>query len=98
MLNQLQFPFVYDDETSLAENRRQFKDFFSCLTNIRCAVVEGSHRCESSCRLLQGYPLGDPIPLVQRNIELPVGCTLFKQVQTHVYYPKDENIVLDKNA
>jgi hypothetical protein len=28
MLNQLQFPFVYDDETSLAENRRQFKDFF----------------------------------------------------------------------
>jgi len=48
--------------------------------------------------LLLGYPLGDPIPLVQSDIELPSGCTLFKPIQTHVYYPKDENIVLDKTA
>ena len=68
------------------------------MTKIRCAVVEGSHRCESSCRLLQGYPLGDPIPLVRSNIDLPDGCTLFKPVQTHVYYPKDEDMVLDKTA
>ena len=28
MLNQLQFPFVYNIKKSLAENRREFKDFF----------------------------------------------------------------------
>ena len=42
--------------------------------------------------------MGDPIPLVQSKIELPDGCTLFKPVQTHVYYPKDTNVVLDKSA
>ena len=43
MIKQLQFPYIYDDQLDLAENRQQFKDFFSCLTKIRCAVVEGSH-------------------------------------------------------
>jgi hypothetical protein len=42
--------------------------------------------------------LGDPIPLVWSNITLPPDCTLFKTIQTHVYYPKDENMVLAKNA
>jgi predicted protein tyrosine phosphatase len=42
MLKQLQFPFVYDEHIDLAENQQKFK-FFSCLTKIRCAVVEGSH-------------------------------------------------------
>ncbi len=45
-----------------------------------------------------GYSLGDPIPLLQSDFELPSGCTLFKPVQTHVYYPKDENVVLDKTT
>ena len=68
------------------------------MTKIRCAVIEGSHRCESSCCLLQGHHLGDPIPLVPSAIEFPSGCTLFKPVQTHVYYPRDSAIVLDKKA
>ena len=34
MLEQLQLPFVYDSNKSLAQNRHDFKDFFSCLTNI----------------------------------------------------------------
>ena len=43
MLHQMQFPFVYDEKRTLAENRKSFKDFFSYLTKIRCAVIEGSH-------------------------------------------------------
>ena len=58
MLDKSQFPFVYDDETDLASNRLHFKMFFSCLTKIRCAIVEGSHCLESSSRLLQGFSLG----------------------------------------
>src|SRR5688500_14465553 len=57
MIYRLELPFEYDDQKTLAENRRDFKDFFSCLTNIRCAVVEGGHRCEAACRSLQGYML-----------------------------------------
>ena len=68
------------------------------MTNIRCAVVEGSHQCESSCHLLQGHQLGDPIPLVQSDIPLPPGCTLFKKVETHVFYPKNKDMVLDHTA
>src|SRR5688500_15644357 len=58
MLHQFQFHFVYNKNKSLAQNRHDFKDFFSCMTNIQCAVVEGSHRCEAACRTLQGYQLG----------------------------------------
>ena len=96
MIQKLQFPFVYDEEVDLAQNRHDFKDFFSCLTKIRCAVVEGSHCCESSCCLLQGYQLGDPIPLIWKDIKISSKCTLFKHVLTHVYYPKEEAILLDK--
>jgi len=96
MLKELQFPFIYNESTDIAENRQDFKDFFSCLTKIRCAVIEGAHRCESACRLLHGYQLGDPIPLVSKNIVLPSGCTLFKKVQTNVYYPKDDNMGFNK--
>ena len=52
MLDWLQFPYVYDVKKSLAENRRDFQDFFSCLTPIRCAVVEGGHRIEAASRVL----------------------------------------------
>ena len=48
--------------------------------------------------MLQDHHLGDPIPLAPDAIELPSGCTLFKPVQTHVYYPRDSDIVLDKKA
>ena len=95
MLQKLQFPFVYDEKSDLAKNRHDFKDFFSCLTKIRCAVVEGSHCCESSCHLLQGYQLGDPIPLIWKDINICSDCTLFKHVLTHVYYPKEEGMPLD---
>lgn len=57
--------------------------------------MEGSHRCESSCRLLQGYQLGDPIPLIWKDINISSDCTLFKRVLTHVYYPKEEGMPLD---
>ena len=95
MLYQLQLPFIYDIEMTLAENRREFKDFFSCLTNIRCAVVEGGHRCEAASRTLQGYLLGDSIPLQQAGINVTKNNTLFKPVQTLVYYSQDENKNLD---
>ncbi len=52
MLHRLQFPYVYDNNKTLAQNRRDFQDFFSCLTNIRCAVVEGGHCCEAASRTL----------------------------------------------
>ena len=43
MLHRLQLPFKYDVNKTLFENRSDFRDFFSCLTNIRCAVIEGQH-------------------------------------------------------
>ena len=48
MMKQLQFPFIYDDSKTIGQNRHDFKDFFSCLTNIRCAIVEGAHCCEAA--------------------------------------------------
>ena len=98
MLHQLQFPFVYDDTKSLAVNRHDFKDFFSCLTNIRCAVVEGGHHIEAASWTLQGYKLLDPIPLEQNNVELPENSTMFWKLPMQVYYPKDENQELDANV
>src|SRR5688572_26666170 len=55
MLHWLEFPYVYDNKKTLAQNRWDFQDFFSCLTHIRCAVVEEGHRCEDASRTLQGY-------------------------------------------
>ena len=80
MIHQLQLPFIYEDKKTLAENRREFKDFFSCLTNIRCAVVEGGHCCEAASQILQGYLLGDSIPLQQTGIDVPPNSTLFEPV------------------
>ncbi len=95
MLHDLQFPFVYNENKSLAENRHDFKDFFSCLTNIRCAVVEGLHCCEAACRTLQGYQLGAPIPLHYDNtIDVPFTSTLFKPISTFVHYCEDDNRVI----
>src|SRR5687767_1910440 len=95
MIHRLEFPYVNDDQKTLAENRRAFKDFFSCLTNIRCAIVEGGHRCEAACRTLQGYVLGDPIPLQQKGINITSNSTLFKPVTTQVYFCQDKNKKLD---
>jgi hypothetical protein len=98
MMDQLQLPYVYDDNKSLPENRRNFKDFFSCLTKIRCAVVEGGHRCEAACRILQGYRLGDPVPLEQSDIQVPENSTLFQLQQTVVYYSPNDNLPLDSTV
>ena len=87
MLKELDFPFLYDDNKSLSQNRHEFNSFFSCLTNVRCAVVEGGHRIEASCCILQGYKLGDPLPLEYRpDIVVPATSTLFKSIPTKVYY------------
>ena len=98
MLYRLQLPFEYDDNKTLAKNRRDFKDFFSCLTNIRCAVVEGGHRCEAACRTLQGIQLGDHLPFEQKDIVLPKCSTIFKPVLTQVYYNQGEDRKLDKSV
>src|SRR5687768_12638740 len=94
-LHQLQFPYVYNEDKTLAENRRKFQDFFSCLTNIGCAVVEGGHRCEAASRTLQGYLLEDSIPLKQTHIDVPKNNTLYKPIQTQMYYCQDDNKKLD---
>src|SRR5688572_20845108 len=98
MLYQMHLPYIYDIKMSLAENRREFKDFFSFLTNIRCAVVEGGHCCVSASRTLQGYLLGDSIPLKQKDINVPKNNTLYKPIQTQVYYCQDENKKLDETV
>ena len=97
MLHWLQLPFVYDDNKSIFENRRDSQDFFSCLTNIRCAIVEGGHRCEAASRTLQGYKLCDLIPLAHKvnEIDVPESSTLFRPVQTKIYYSQDNDVQLD---
>ena len=98
MLNFFQFPFEYNKNMSLAENRHEFKDFFSCLTNVRCAVVEGAHRCEAACRMLQGFVMAYPVPLIQQNFELSPTCTLFKPIGTQVYYCQSDNLKLNSTV
>ena len=71
---------------------------FSCLTRIRCAIIERSCHCESACHLLQGYLLEGSNPLKDIDVKLLSSCTLFKPVQTQVYYPKDMKMKLDKQA
>ena len=97
MLAALEFLFPYNMHKSIAQNRRDFKDFFSYLTNIRCAVVEGSHRCEAACRTLQGYLLGDHIPLEYNELDVPASSTLFKKIATEVYSIQDEHMMLEVN-
>lgn len=77
---------MYNKHKSIVKNRHDFKDFFSYLTNIRCAVIEGSHRVEGACQVLQEYKLGDPIPLQYHKLNLPPSSTLFKNITTHVYH------------
>jgi hypothetical protein len=98
MLYQLQLPFEYDVSKPLATNRQYFKDFFSCLTNIRCAVVEGGHHCEAACRTLQGIELGDHLQFEHKDIVLPQSSTLFKPVLTQVYFCQDEEQELDEKV
>ena len=82
MLYQLQLLYVYNTKKSLAENRHDIQDFCSCLTSLRCAVVEGGHPCEAASCTLQGYKLCDPIQLVPKEKELKVlvTSTLFRPV------------------
>ena len=68
------------------------------MTKIRCAVVEGGHRCEAACRILQGYRLGDPVPLEQSDIQVPQNSTLFQLQQTVVYYSPNDNLQLDSRV
>lgn len=100
MLHRFDFPYVYNNQKTLAENRGDFQDFFSCLTNIRCAVVEGSHRCEAASRTLRGYHLRDPIPLEHRDeeIDIPANSTLFREIQTQIYYPPNNALKLDNEV
>ena len=97
MIRQIGIPFDYNANISLQQNRRQFKDFFSFLTNVRCAVVEGSHRCEATSRTLQGYELGDPVPLKYTGVEAPPTSTIFQKISAQVYYCKD-GIKLDETV
>ena len=99
MLDKLQFPFCYDDNKRLNENRRNFQDFFSCLTNIRCAVVEGGHRCEAASRILQGYKFCEHIPLNQNGYNVvPESSTLFGKVPTVLYYCQDKDKLLNNQV
>lgn len=95
MLIPLKFPFEHNKNKTLAKNRCDFKDFFSCLTNIRCVVVEESHCCDTACWTLQGYKLGYPIPLAHHNFDIPPASTLFKSIPAHVYDHKNEGIQLN---
>jgi len=98
MLKELDFPFLYDDNKSLSQNRHEFNSFFSCLTNVRCAVVKGGHRIEASCCILQGYKLGDPLPLEYRpDIVVPATSTLFKLIPTKVYYCRSGEMQLNQD-
>ena len=96
MLYWLQLPYKYDINKTLAKNRRDFKDFFSCLTNIRCSVVEGGHCCEAASWTLQGIKLGDHLLFEQKNIVLPENSTLFKPVLTTLYYCQEDDQKLDE--
>ena len=71
--------------------------FFSCLTTIRCDVVEGQHKCESAARILQGFLLGEHVPLRNNSTDytIPEDSTLFKQVQTILYYCQNDEKMLD---
>lgn len=54
-------------------------------------MVEGGHRIEAACRILQGYKLGDPLPLVyDKNVHVSLSSTLFKSIPTRVYYYRKE--------
>ena len=100
MLHRLQLPFKYNEKKNLAVNRSYFRDFFSYLTNIRCAVVEGQHRCELAARILQGYKLGECIPLRNNDTDcsIPEKSTLFKQIQVVLYYCQNDEKMLDNTV
>jgi hypothetical protein len=68
------------------------------LTSIQCAVVEGGHRCEAACQVLQGYHLGDHIPLEQKGVNVPPESTLFQESPTAVYYYQDKDKQLDRTV
>ena len=68
------------------------------MTNIRCAVVEGSHHCEAACWNLQDYILGGEIPLKQFPQSLPSSCTLFKELSTEVIYCAHDGMKIESSV
>lgn len=96
--NRLHFPYIYNEEQTHAQSRQDFKDFFSCLTNIRCVVVEGGHHCEAASQILQGYQLGDPIPLKQFGLEVSQNSTRFQLSPTVVHFCQDKDIQFDRSV
>ena len=58
-------------------------------------MVEGGHRCEAAARTLQGYQLGDTIPLEQKAFDVSSKNTLFRPIQTQVFYCQDDDVKLD---
>ena len=67
------------------------KIFFSYLTSIRCAVIEGSHHVEAACQILQGYMLVTPSLLKNNKLFIPSTSTLFKAIPTMVYHCINDN-------
>ena len=98
MLQDLQFPYEYNEDKSLAQNSWDFKDFFSWLTNIKFAVVEGCHWVKAACCTLQGYELGAPIPLENNELEIPSTSTLFKQNYTRIYHCIQDTVDIKKST
>ena len=97
MIKHLQFPFVYNEYKIFGKNRLDFKEFYQFLTNVRCAVIEGSHCCEAASQVLQNYRIGDPVPLASnpRRASLPPSSTIFRPVPTWLYYCKNQKMLLD---
>ena len=63
-------------------------------------MVEGQHRCELAARILQGYKLGECVPLRNNDTDfsLPEKSTLFKQIQVVLYYCQNDEKMLDNTV
>ena len=63
-------------------------------------MVEGQHRCELAARILQGYKLGECIPLRNNDTDcsIPEKSTLFKQIQVVLYYCQNDEKMLDNTV
>ena len=58
-------------------------------------MIEGGHHCEAACRTLQGFQLGDTIPLSHKDDEIPSGSTIFKPIPTQLYFPQNDELKLN---
>ena len=60
--------------------------------------MEGGHHCKAASQTLQGFQLGDFIPLTQNPLDVPLNSTLFKPVHTQVYFCQNDDVNLDKTV